>query len=90
MLRSILISTEKDRSLPVFVIQSLINNLETREDKEIILIILSLSSICEKEKMSSIEGLTDKLEDERVIVYNEKNIEIEKRSQDTMHCSSIS
>lgn len=89
-LRSILLSAEKSKILPGKVVQALVKNLDSFDDKSANFVVMTLGTICEKSEIKNVNEVSNKLLDDRVIVGEGSDITFEQRSKDNLACSSIS
>ncbi|CAF3341216.1 unnamed protein product, partial [Rotaria socialis] len=87
---SIVLTAEKNHLLPEFVIQTLIENINSSDDKFDNFIIVTLGIVSEKQIITKIDKLSIKLLDDWIIVGEGTDITFEQSSKATYDCRSIS
>jgi len=90
LLKSILLTSEKAKTLPNIVVNNLIENFKDFDDDSANLVIMSLVAICETINIGSVDELSPKLLDDKVIVDEGNKISFENRSEDNASCTSVS
>ena len=83
-------TAEKAKTLPTQIVQSLVENFYSFDDKSANFVLMTLGTICEKSELKNVSEVSNKLLDDRVIVGEGSDITFEQRSKDNLVCSSIS
>jgi hypothetical protein len=90
VLRSILLTAEKAKDLPEQIVNSLVNNIDSLDEKTANFVVITLGKICEKTPVINLDKLSSKLLDDQVVVDERGDITFEQRSKDNLASPSIS
>ncbi|CAF1106068.1 unnamed protein product [Rotaria sordida] len=89
-LKSIVLTVEKVKMLPEFMMEILIENMNKGDDKFDNFVILVLRIIAEQQAIFKVDCLASKLLEESIIIRDEIDISFEKASEYNLDCQWIS
>ncbi|CAF3753071.1 unnamed protein product [Rotaria sp. Silwood1] len=89
-LKSIVLTVEKEKMLPEFMMEILIENMNQGDDKFDNFVILVLGIVAEQQAIFKVDCLASKLLEDSIIIRDEVDISFEKASEYNLDCQWIS
>ncbi|CAF2924233.1 unnamed protein product [Rotaria sp. Silwood2] len=89
-LKSIVLTVEKEKMLPEFIMEILIENMNKGDDKFDNFVILVLGIVAEQQAIFKVDRLASKLLEDSIIIRDEVDIIFEKASEYNLDCQWIS
>ncbi|KAL4473568.1 hypothetical protein ABPG74_022432 [Tetrahymena malaccensis] len=90
VLKSILLTAENTKYLPKQIVNSLVNIIDSLDEKTACFIVITLGNICESTPVINLDKLCSKLLDDQVVVREKCDITLEQRSKNNIGYPSIS